>query len=637
MILSLDIETKSNIDLSKSGVYAYCEDESFEILMIAYAFDDEEVQVVELINNQSLPSRVKDALLNKTITKYAFNANFERICLSKYLNTYLHPQSFRCTQALSMRLGLPYSLDGVAKALNLHTLKDKEGKNLIKYFNKHLPEDDIEKWEKFKNYCKIDCIVERNIRKKLENYNTTPLEESIYTLDQIINDRGVTVDQTLINKAINLNIYNEEILRQKLKSTTNIENIKSSNQVKNYLLNNFNLKVDSLSKDVVKEIIAVTDDTKLIEFLKLRQSLNKTSIKKYEAMQRTVTKDNTIKGLFRYYGANKTGRFAGRLVQVQNLPQTNIQNLDLARNILKEKPTKECYEILEILYENIQEVLSNLIRTTFIARENKKLIISDFSAIEARVLASLAKEKWRIDVFNSHGKIYEASAAKMFNVDIDTITKDSPLRQKGKIAELALGYQGGVNALKVMGADKMGISENELLQLVRSFRNTNLNIVNFWRNVEAMSIKAVKEKRNFYYNQLQFIYDKDYLFIKLPSDRKLAYFKPSIEIDNRYNKEILAYYSVNQTTKQFEKNYTYGGKLTENIVQALARDILVTKMLDLENNNYPIIMHVHDEVVLEVAKSTTIEEINKIMEAPISYLPNLNLKADTQISRYYKK
>ena len=354
-------------------------------------------------------------------------------------------------------------------------------------------------------------------------------------------------------------------------------------------------------------------------------------------MQRTVTKDNTIKGLFRYYGANKTGRFAGRLVQVQNLPQTNIQNLDLARNILKEKPTKECYEILEMLYENTQEVLSNLIRTTFIARENKKLIISDFSAIEARVLASLAKEKWRIDVFNSHGKIYEASAEKMFNVDIDSITKDSPLRQKGKIAELALGYQGGVNALKVMGADKMGLSENELLQLVRSFRNTNLNIVNFWRNVETMSIKAVKEKRNFYYNQIQFIYDKDYLFIKLPSNRKLAYFKPSIEIDTRYNKEILAYYSVNQTTKQFEKNYTYGGKLTENIVQALARDILVAKMLDLENNNYPIIMHVHDEVVLEVANSTTIEEIHKIMEAPISYLPNLNLKADTQISRYYKK
>lgn len=637
MILSIDIETKSNIDLSKSGVYTYCEDESFEILMIAYAFDDEEVEVVELVNGNSLPSRVKKALLDKTVIKYAFNANFERICLSKYLNTYLHPESFRCTQALALRLGLAYSLDSVAKILELEVQKDKEGKSLIKYFNTHKPEDNPGKWEKFKNYCKLDCIVERNIRKKLENYKATTFEENIYTLDQVINDRGVTIDNTLINNAIKLNSYNEEILISKLKRDTNIENIKSSNQVKNYLKENFNIQVDSLSKEKVKEIISTTNDTKLIEFLKLRQSLNKTSIKKYQAMKRTVTKDNTIKGLFQYYGANKTGRWSGRLVQVQNLPQTKLENLDLARNILKEKEDIECYDILDLLYDNPKEVLSSLIRTAFIARENSILIISDFSAIEARVLATMAKEKWRIDVFNTHGKIYEASAAKMFNVDIKTITKDSPLRQKGKIAELALGYQGGVNALKVMGADKMGLKENELLQLVRNFRNTNCNIVNFWKNVEKMSINAVKEKRNFYYNQLEFIYDKDYLFIKLPSNRKLAYYKPKIELDNKYNREILTYYSVNQTTKKFEKNYTYGGKLTENIVQGLSRDILAEKMIALEENNYPIIMHVHDEVVLEVDKSTTIEDINKIMEAPLSFLPNLKLKADTEISNYYKK
>ena len=354
-------------------------------------------------------------------------------------------------------------------------------------------------------------------------------------------------------------------------------------------------------------------------------------------MNRSLTKDNTIKGLFQYYGANKTGRWSGRLVQVQNLPSTKLDNLDLARSILKEKPTKEVYEILSILYSNLQEVLSSLIRTAFIPKDNHKFIISDFSAIEARVLASISKEKWRLEVFNTHGKIYEASASKMFNVDIDKITKESDLRQKGKIAELALGYQGGVNALKLMGGESMGLTQEEMLQIVRNFRNSNSNIVNFWRNVEFFSIKAIKEKRNFYYNNLEFIYDKNYLFIKLPSNRKLAYFRPSIEIDKNYNREILTYYSVNQTTKKFEKTYTYGGKLTENIVQGLSRDILATKMLELEKQGYKVIMHVHDEVVLEVNDSVSIEDIKRIMEEPISFLPNLKLKADTDISYYYKK
>ena len=354
-------------------------------------------------------------------------------------------------------------------------------------------------------------------------------------------------------------------------------------------------------------------------------------------MNRSLTKDNTIKGLFQYYGANKTGRWSGRLVQVQNLPSTKLDNLDLARSILKGKSTKECYEILSILYSNLQEVLSSLIRTAFIPKDNHKFIISDFSAIEARVLASISKEKWRLEVFNTHGKIYEASASKMFNVDIDKITKESDLRQKGKIAELALGYQGGVNALKLMGGESMGLTQEEMLQIVRNFRNSNSNIVNFWRNVEFFSVKAIKEKRNFYYNNLEFIYDTNYLFIKLPSNRKLAYFRPSIEIDKNYNREILTYYSVNQTTKKFEKTYTYGGKLTENIVQGLSRDILATKMLELEKQGYKVIMHVHDEVVLEVNDSVSIKDINKIMEEPISFLPNLKLKADTDISYYYKK
>ncbi|HSQ87748.1 DNA polymerase, partial [Romboutsia sp.] len=336
-------------------------------------------------------------------------------------------------------------------------------------------------------------------------------------------------------------------------------------------------------------------------------------------------------------GANKTGRWSGRLVQVQNLPQTNLKNIDLIRNIIKENDVKDSFELLKILYDNTQNVLSNLIRTAFISTHNKKLIISDFSAIEARVLAYIANEKWRIDVFNSHGKIYEASASKMFKVDIDKITKDSPLRQKGKIAELALGYQGGVNALKTMGAEQMGLSNMEMENLVKNFRSSNSNIANFWKCVEKASINTLKYKTNIKVNNIEFIYDKDYLFIKLPSGRSLAYYKPQIEIDNKFNREILSYKSINQTTKKFEKTYTYGGKLTENIVQAIARDILATKMLDLDKHGYEIIMHVHDEVVLQVDEDIKIEHINEIMEKDIDYLKKLKLKADTQISYYYKK
>ncbi|MGL6106540.1 DNA polymerase, partial [Romboutsia sp.] len=477
MILYLDIETKSNIDLAKSGVYAYTEDNNFEILLMAYAFEDEEVKIIELANGEPLPSRVKAAILDNNITKSAFNANFERICLSKYLNTYLPPKAFSCTQGLALSLGLPTSLDSVAKALNLDIQKDTEGKSLIKYFNNNKPSSHLEKWNKFKDYCKTDCIVERTIRKKLEKYKIPDYEKEVYLIDQVINDRGVRVDTSFVNKAIELNLYNEKILKEKLQTTTNIKNIKSSIQVKNYLKENFDIEVESVNKENINILIQNSQNQDLIEFLNLRQSINKTSIKKYQAMNRTITKDNTIKGLFQYYGANKTGRWSGRLVQVQNLPQTNLEKLDLLRGVIKELPTEKAYSIINKLNENTQEVLSKLIRTAFISQGNKKLIISDFSAIEARLLSYLAREKWRIEVFNTHGKIYEASAAKMFNTDINLITKDSPLRQKGKIAELALGYQGGVNALKTMGAGSLEIEEDDLLLLVKHFRNNNPNIV----------------------------------------------------------------------------------------------------------------------------------------------------------------
>lgn len=641
MILSIDIETRSNIDLTKCGVYKYCEDKYFEILLIAYAFDDEEVSIIDMKNIKEIPSRVKEAILNPKITKTAFNANFERICLSKHLNIYLSPQSFECTQAKALRLGLVPSLDKLGQILNLETKKDKEGKSLIKYFQNHEPQEDLKKWESFKNYCKTDVIVERNIRRKLEKYKTTEFEKQIYNLDQKINDTGIKVENSLIESAIKLDLHYENELKEKIKNLTNIQNIKSPIQVKKYLQQEFNLQVDSLSKENVSKIIKNTTDENLKEILCLRQELNKTSIKKYEAMKRTACSDNRIKGLFRYYGANKTGRWAGRLVQVQNLPQNKI-DLNLPREILIKSHIKNTHQeninLLEMLYESPKNILSQLIRTAFIPDENKKFIISDFSAIEARIIAYISKEKWRNEVFNTHGKIYEASAAKMFKVPIETITKESELRQKGKIAELALGYQGGKNALLKMGAESMGLCDEDISNLVKAFRSSNANIVDLWRSIEKGCIKSVRDKVSVKVNEyVEVISDKDFMFIKLPSKRKLAYFNPEIEIDSTYGKEVLVYKSLNQTTKNFEKTYTYGGKLTENIVQAIARDVLAFKMLELDRAGFKIVMHVHDEVVLEVDEDTTLNQVTEIMEREIPYLKKLKLKSDTYTSKYYRK
>ena len=425
MILSIDIETKSSVDLAKCGVYKYTEDKSFEILLIAYAFDNEPVSVIDIKCGDLIPSRVREAILNPKIIKSAFNANFERICLSKYFNTYLKPESFECSQVKALSLGLMPGLDNVANILDLDIRKAKEGKSLIKYFNTHPPSSDLHKWEAFKNYCKTDCEIEIEIRKKLSKYKLSEKELKLYHIDQRINDRGILVDKDLIDSAININNYYEDILKAKLKKLTNIDNIKSVVQVKNYLNSNFNIKLDSLNKATIEKIIETTTDENLKEILNLRQELNKTSVKKYEAMKNTMCKDYRIRGLFQFYGANKTGRWSGRLVQVQNLPQNKV-SINLPRSILKaNKDYKEAFELLDILYDNPKSILSQLIRTAFIPKKNHKFIISDFSAIEARVIAYLSKEKWRNEVFNTHGKIYEASASKMFKVPIEDITKDS--------------------------------------------------------------------------------------------------------------------------------------------------------------------------------------------------------------------
>ena len=664
--LSIDIETYSSIDLTKSGVYKYIQND-FEILLIAYAYDDEEIKIIDLKNNEKIPEKLKEDILDENIIKTAFNANFERVCLSKYFNTYLSPKMFRCTQVHALYLGLPHGLENVAKSLRLKEQKLEEGKSLIRFFNKRENLDlltsnnenikkgeVLKKYEEFKKYCINDVKVERSIRKILEKVKLPESEQKLWQLDQEINDRGVLVDSKLLNNAIYYDNYFKNILIEKLKTITNINNPKSNNQMKDYL-NSLGLNVNSISKEIVESLLN-SDEVKkkphyekIKEVLHLRKMLNKTSTKKYESMKRCMCDDERIRGLFQFYGANRTGRWAGRLVQVQNLPQNKINNLEQVRekirnDIIKDFPSrkKEFNKNLNLnLYnnENLSSLLSQLIRTTFIPKKNHRFIIADFSAIEARIIAYLSNEKWRIDVFNTHGKIYEASASKMFKVDINEITKESELRQKGKIAELALGYQGGVGALVSMGAYNMNLCESELIEIVKAFRSSNPNIVKLWNNAQKAFIEAVKNKSVVHIDKnISFIYEGNILFIKLPSGRRLSYIRPKIDYDNIFNKYIITYEGIDPTTKKSKRLTTYGGKLVENIVQAIARDVLAQSMINLKNHGFNIVMHVHDEIVLEVEdKISSIEEICEIMCKENKYLKGLKLKADGFESKYYKK
>ena len=664
--LSIDIETYSSIDLTKSGVYKYIQND-FEILLIAYAYDDEEIKIIDLKNNEKIPEKLKEDILDENIIKTAFNANFERVCLSKYFNTYLSPKMFRCTQVHALYLGLPHGLENVAKSLRLKEQKLEEGKSLIRFFNKRENLDlltsnnenikkgeVLKKYEEFKKYCINDVKVERSIRKILEKVKLPESEQKLWQLDQEINDRGVLVDSKLLNNAIYYDNYFKNILIEKLKTITNINNPKSNNQMKDYL-NSLGLNVNSLSKESVESLLN-SDEVKknphyekIKEVLHLRKMLNKTSTKKYESMKRCMCDDERIRGLFQFYGANRTGRWAGRLVQVQNLPQNKINNLEKVRekirnDIIKDFPSrkKEFNKNLNLnLYnnENLSSLLSQLIRTTFIPKKNHRFIIADFSAIEARIIAYLSNEKWRIDVFNTHGKIYEASASKMFKVDINEITKESELRQKGKIAELALGYQGGVGALVSMGAYNMNLCESELIEIVKAFRSSNPNIVKLWNNAQKAFIEAVKNKSVVHIDKnISFIYEGNILFIKLPSGRRLSYIRPKIDYDNIFNKYIITYEGIDPTTKKSKRLTTYGGKLVENIVQAIARDVLAQAMMNLKNHGFNIVMHVHDEIVLEVENGvSSVEEVCEIMCKENRYLKGLKLKADGFESKYYKK
>ena len=584
-----------------------------------------------------------DMLFDDTVIKTAFNANFERTCISKHLGINLKPEPWRCTAVQSAMLALPLSLEGVGVVLGLDKQKMSEGKELIRYFcspckptksnggrTRNLPEDAPEKWELFKSYCVRDVDVEKQIRKKLWKYPIPDMEQQLYCLDQRINDRGIMVDRNLVDHAIACDLLYKETATKRAYELSELENPNSVSQLKGWLTDK-GIEVDSLAKATVEELVDKTEGD-VQEMLKLRLAMSKTSVKKYEAIDRSVCRENRVHGLLQFFGANRTGRWASRLVQIHNLPQNHLFDLELARGLVADGR----YDDVEMLYESTPNVLSELIRTAFVAKPGCRFIISDFSAIEARVLAWLAGERWRIEVFQTHGKIYEASASAMFHVPIEEITKTSPLRQKGKISELALGYGGSTGAMTAMGALKMGLSEEELPSLVTTWRNANPHITQFWWAVDEAAVKAVRDKKPSRVGRVAFEYSSGILFVTLPSGRKLSYVKPKMGV-NKFGREGITYEGIGES-KKWTRLETYGPKLVENIVQATSRDILAEAMLRLENAGFDIVCHVHDEVVLEVPNGTSsIEEINEIMAVNPVWADGLPLSAAGFESPFYKK
>lgn len=642
-ILSIDIETYSDVDLSKCGVYAYSDSPNFEILLFAYAFDEETTQIVDLACGEQLPARVLAALEDPVITKAAFNAQFERTCISKYLGRRLSPSGWQCTAVQSAMLALPLSLDSVGEVLNIQRKKLKEGADLVRFFSmpckptkanggrtRNRPEDAPEKWERFKTYCIRDVDAEREIRQKLWKFPIPESEMELYRMDQEINDRGILVDQQLVENAVLCDNQYRQMVTARAYELTGLSNPNSPVQIKGWLAEH-GVEAEKLDKKTVKGLISETDG-EVLEVLKLRLLMAKTSVKKYEAIERSVCSDGRVHGLLQFYGANRTGRWAGRLVQVQNLPQNHIPDLELARSLVKERS----FEDLDLLFDSTPEVLSELIRTAFVPKPGCRFIVADFSAIEARVLAWFAGEQWRLDTFAEGGDIYCASASKMFSVPVVKHGVNGHLRQKGKIAELALGYGGAVGALTSMGALDMGMQEEELQPLVSQWRNSNPHITKFWWDVDAAAVKAVKERTEVVLGNLCFTYRSGILFVTLPSGRKLSYIKPRMT-QNRFGRESLSYEGVGES-KKWMRIETYGPKLVENIVQATARDLLAQAMLRLRNKGFEIVMHIHDEAVLEVPEGISgVEEICQIMSEQPDWAAGLPLRADGYECAFYKK
>lgn len=636
--LNIDIETYSSNDI-KNGVYKYADAEDFEILLFAYSVDGGEVECLDL-TKQDLPDDIREMLFDKEVRKHAFNAQFERVCLSRYLGvpTYLDPSQWQCTMVLAQELGLPSSLERCANYLNLAQEKDAAGKNLIKYFSipckptkvnggrtRNLPEHDPEKWQMFIDYCINDVVVEMAIAEKLEAIPVNEREWDYYACDQRINDRGVELDTELVESALYCKDLKMESLSKELKDITGLDNPNSRAQLLPWLKEK-GYSASALTKsDVENEIKSASGELKRVLELKLQTAMS--SLKKYEAMERAMCSDNRVHGLLQFYGASRTGRWAGRVVQVQNLARNYLSDLDDARNFVK----KRDIDAVEILYDSLNDTLKQLIRTALIAKDGADFYVSDFSAIEARVIAWFAGEKWRLEVFATHGKIYEASASQMFGIPIEEV--DKGLRQKGKIAELALGYQGGPGALKQMGALNMGLEEGELQGLVDDWRRANPNIVQFWRDVQRAATKALKTRRPIKLGKLSFNYRKGFLLIKLPSGRNLAYARAKVESGD-YGDKIS--YEGQGDKAYFTKQETYGGKLVENIVQATARDILAEALLRIEEAGHDVVFHVHDEAIIEGA-GMTIEEVNNLMAQAPDWAEGLPLNSEGYVTKYYMK
>ena len=642
-LLAIDIETYSEVDLPKSGVYAYSDSPSFEILLFAYAFNDEPTQIVDLACGEMLPERVRRALDDPTVIKTAFNAAFERTCISRYLGKQLSPESWQCTAVQSAMLALPLSLDGVGEVLKIQRKKLKEGADLVRYFSlpckptksnggrtRNRPADAPEKWERFKEYCIRDVDAEREIREKLHNFPIPDSEMMLYRMDQEINDRGILVDRELVSGAVECDNRYKDLVTARAYELTGLENPNSPAQIKGWLTDR-GVSVDSLDKKAVKGMISDAQG-EVLEVLQLRLLMAKTSVKKYEAIERSVCSDGRVHGLLQFYGANRTGRWAGRLVQVQNLPQNHIQQLELCRELVKRRDL----ETLDMLFDSTPGVLSELIRTAFIPKTGCRFVVADFAAIEARVLAWFSGEQWRLNTFAEGGDIYCASASQMFGVPVVKHGENGHLRQKGKIAELALGYGGSVGALTAMGALEMGMQEEELQPLVNQWRGSNPHITKFWWDVDAAAVKAVKEKTTVPYGNLCFSYESGILFVTLPSGRRLSYIKPRM-CENRYGRDSLSYEGVGES-KKWMRIETYGPKLVENIVQGTARDLLAYAMLQLRNAGFDIVMHIHDEAVLEVPEGvSSVEEICRIMAVAPDWATGLPLRADGYECPFYKK
>ena len=642
-VLEMDIESFSDVDLIKCGVYAYADSPAFEILLFAYSFDGGETQIIDLAQGEKFPAEVEDAIFDVSVTKTAYNANFERTCLSKHFGRYIPPESWHCSAVQAAMLALPRSLEDVGRVLGLDEQKMKEGKELIRYFcvpckptkanggrTRNLPCHAPEKWELFKTYCKRDVDVEKSIRRKLHNFPIPESEMELYRLDQRINDRGVLVDMKLVRNAVSCERLHKEVVTKRAYELTGLENPNSVAQLKGWL-GDMGMEAESLSKKAVAEMIAETDG-EVEELLRLRLLMAKTSVKKYEAMVRSVCSDGRVHGMLMFCGANRTARWSGKIVQIQNLPKNYIPDLELARELVKQGR----FEDIELLYDSTPNVLSELIRTAFIPKPGCRFVVADFSAIEARVLAWLSGEQWRLDVFTSHGKIYEASASSMFHVPMEEITKGSPLRQKGKLAELGLGFGGAAGALISMGALDMGLTEDELPPLVAAWRKANPHITQFWWDVDAAAVKAVTEKQKTKVGKIIFEYKSGILFITLPSGRKLSYVKPRMAV-NKFGRDGLTYEGISEN-KKWSRIETYGPKLVENIVQGTARDLLAEAMLRVEKKGYPIVMHCHDEIIAEVPEGIgSVDEMCEIMAVQPEWAAGLPLRADGYSCSFYQK